>query len=86
MAEDSIKRLYVEKFDEWNLLLNKKRFSDRKLNVKVVNEGIVLPARKVKLGYAGGVCDKDFNRRRGQGELGFMLTLLIKFHAKNSLS
>ena len=55
------KRLYVENVGEWNRNLAKKRFSDRKLKVKVVERGIVLPARQKEIGYAGGVCDNDFN-------------------------
>ena len=64
MAEDSTKRLYVENVDAWKNQLSKKRFQDRKLEVKVVEQGIVLPARRLPvpaLEYEGGVCDKDFN-------------------------
>ena len=59
MAET--KRLYVQNVDAWQRELSKKRFSDRKLEVKVIEQGIVLPARPANGAYEGGVCDKDFN-------------------------
>ena len=59
MAET--KRLYVQNVDAWEKNLSRKRFSDRKLEVKVIERGIVLPARPAKGEYEGGVCDKDFN-------------------------
>ncbi len=53
--------LYVEKPELWKKNFATKRFSDDKLEVKVIEHGIVLPARKIEVGYAGGVCDNDFN-------------------------
>lgn len=41
--------------------LTKNRFSNRKLEVKVIERGIILPPRKKEVGFAGGVCDNDFN-------------------------
>ena len=61
VVESTIKRFYVQNVDTWKSLLSKSGFSDRKLEVTVVERGIILPARKKELGYAGGVCDKDFN-------------------------
>ena len=64
MTQDFEKRLYVQNVDQWNRKLNKERFSDRKLDVKIINHGIVLPARKMEVGYAGGVCDNNLSRRQ----------------------
>ena len=61
MAEDLTKRLYVKNVDEWKAELSKKRFSDRELEVKVVERGIILPPRRIDGKYKGGVCDSDFN-------------------------
>ena len=62
MAEDSIKRLYVQNVDAWEKKLATGRFSDRELGIKVVEHAIILPGRKAEeVGYAGGVCDNDFN-------------------------
>ena len=63
MQEDSTKRLYVKDVKEWKKRLSVKRFSDRKLEVKVIERGIILPARKLEndKGYEGGVCDENFN-------------------------
>ena len=61
MAEDSIKRLYVQNVDEWEAALSAKRFSDRELGVKFVEHAIILPGREAEVGYEGGVCDSDFN-------------------------
>ena len=63
MAQDSIKRLYVQNVDDWEKRLSaeKGKFSDKKLDIKIVENAIVLPARNIGAGYAGGVCDNDFN-------------------------
>ncbi|MBR4151803.1 MAG: DUF563 domain-containing protein [Selenomonadaceae bacterium] len=61
MAEDLPKRFYVEDVEAWKNDLAKKKFSDRKLEVKTIEHGIILPMRKAKGTYEGGVCDKDFN-------------------------
>ena len=64
MAEDLTKRFYVENPKEWEKILSQKIFMDKKLEVKVIEHGIVLPARALNNGkfeYAGGVCDNDFN-------------------------
>ncbi len=66
MAQDSIKRLYVQNVDDWEKKLSAGKFSDRELSFKVLERGIILPARSIKLevgygGYEGGVCDNDFN-------------------------
>lgn len=61
MTADLSKRLYVKNVDEWQAELSKKRFSDRELEVKVVEHGIVLPARIIDGKWKGGVCDENFN-------------------------
>lgn len=66
MAEDSIKRLYVQNVDEWKKKLSAGKFSDRELSIKIVKRAIILPARSIKVevgygGYSGGVCDNNFN-------------------------
>ena len=61
MTEDKVKRLYVQDVNHWQQRLTKDRFSNRKLNVKVIERGIILPPRRKEVGYAGGVCDNDFN-------------------------
>ena len=60
MARDLSKRLYFRDAEEWKRTLPKK-FSDESLQGKIVNNGIVLPARNTKDGWKGGVCDKNFN-------------------------
>jgi len=66
MAENLSKRFYVENVTEWENCLKKKVFLDRKLEAKVIENGIILPARLLPSPnpleeYAGGVCDNDFN-------------------------
>lgn len=62
MAKDLTKRLYVENVERWSKEINKKRFFDGALEVKVIERGIILPARRVEFGiFQGGVCDKDLN-------------------------
>lgn len=67
--EDSAKRLYVKNYDEWKPYCERKCFSDRPLDVKTVEGGIVLPTLLVPAGsrpgqtadkYLGGVCDGNF--------------------------
>ena len=55
------KRLYVENVDEWENALTYKRFFDRLPEIKFVERGIILPARKIGESYKGGVCDENFN-------------------------
>ena len=57
----SDKRFYVQNVDAWENNLSRKRFFGRKLEVKVIERGIILPARKVDGIWQGGVCDSDFN-------------------------
>ena len=64
MAENLSKKLYVKNAEDWQKELLRKRFSDKDLEVKVVERGIILPTRGVegeKNFYEGGVCDNDFN-------------------------
>ncbi|MBR4905114.1 MAG: DUF563 domain-containing protein [Selenomonadaceae bacterium] len=76
MAKDLSKRLYVPNPEEWHRELTKKRFFDDEPEVKVVEHGIILPARRIKgiRGlFEGGVCDSDLNfvagyfRQKGGG-------------------
>lgn len=55
------KRFYVQNVKGWKKTLTCKEFLDRELEVKVVERGIVLPARKIDGVLKGGVCDNDFN-------------------------
>ena len=73
MTTDFTKRLYLENTKDWEAELSKKRFSDQKLGVTVVEKGIVLPAQLLPAPnpskkYSGGVCDKDFNFVAGDRE------------------
>ena len=66
MTEDLTKRFYVENPDSGKKPLSPKKFSDKQLEVKVVEHGIVLPARFLPAPnpgekYEGGVCDNYFN-------------------------
>lgn len=61
MEKDLFGKFYLQNPDDWKYFFSKKRFSERKLAVKVVEHGIVLPARQIPRGWAGGVCDNDFN-------------------------
>ena len=57
-----MKNFYVENPADWKRNLSQKKFSDRKIGVKVIQRGMVLPARqKEGLFWEGGVCDNDFN-------------------------
>ena len=58
MSDDLSKRLYHSNFEPWAAALTKKYFSDRALGVKVVDNGIILPARS-DYKKKGGVCDSD---------------------------
>jgi len=61
MVEDLSKRLYVENVEEWQNELLKRRFFDRTPEVKIIERGIILPARSIGGTWKGGVCDGDFN-------------------------
>ena len=61
MEQNLSRRLYVENVTDFERNLSQKRFSDRKPEVKVIERGIVLPARLVNGTWEGGVHDKDFN-------------------------
>ena len=61
MAESSLKKLYVQDVEDWQNDLSKKRFSDKKPAVQVIERGIILPARKIERLLYGGVCDENFN-------------------------
>lgn len=62
MAE--LKRFYVRDMDDWKKTLSLGKFSDKELDIKVVERGIVLPVRPISSitpKYEGGVCDSNFN-------------------------
>jgi len=61
MAQDLTRRFYFNRREDWEPAAKKNHFSDRKLKVDVVENGIVLPARLNGEEWEGGVCDKDFN-------------------------
>jgi len=64
MAEDLSKKFYVWNYDEWRAnLLKCKKFSNSELEIKVIRNGIILPARNIPNTekYKGGVCDDEFN-------------------------
>lgn len=61
MAE--LKNFYVRDFEAWKKTLSRKKLSDKELEVKVVERGIVLPTRPIPgktFVYEGGVCDNNF--------------------------
>lgn len=62
MAE--LKNFYVQNLEGWQKTLSRKKLSDKELEVKVVEHGIVLPTRPIpgkSFVYEGGVCENDFN-------------------------
>lgn len=66
MSKSFTGRLYIENFKVWENELSKKRFSDKELKIRVVEDGIALPARNLPApnplsAAEGGICDKDFN-------------------------
>ena len=63
MVEDISKRLYMPDAGNYERFINRKYFSDKELEVKTLNDGIILPPRKMETSteYSGGVCDNDFN-------------------------
>ena len=58
-----IKRLYVPNPDDWTKFCDQKYFSDRTVEVKTLERGIILPTRHKDGGSAlkfyGGVCDRN---------------------------
>lgn len=64
MAADLSKKLYVQNPEEWKQYLMRKRLFDDEPDIKIVERGIILPARSVEGEhgrYEGGVCDSDLN-------------------------
>ncbi len=66
MPESSSRRFYVGNRAEWEKISSGKNLLDKELRVKVIERGIVLPARPLSVpnpveAFEGGVCDKDFN-------------------------
>lgn len=59
------KRLYSAKPKLWKTAFGGTYLSDKELSVRVVENGIALPARHragdTAFGYEGGVCDADLN-------------------------
>ena len=56
------KKFYVQNVDDWKKFLGRNKILDRKLEVKVVERGIILPTRPLDNGtFEGGVCDSEFN-------------------------
>ena len=57
------RRLYVDDYEQWARQCSRKYFSDRRLEVRTVENGIILPARPVdekdQYHCRGGVCDAD---------------------------
>lgn len=45
----------------WKVPLNKKYFSNRKLSVRAVENGVVLPLKKINGKKCGGACDENYN-------------------------
>ena len=67
------RRLYVPNFDHWKNLCNKNHHSTKMPTVKMLANGIILPAKqkaiKEEHRYKGGVCDSDFNFIAGYSNL-----------------
>ena len=62
MADSATKRFYVQNANDWKKYLGQNKILDRKLEVKVIKRGIILPARPLNNGtFEGGVCDSKFN-------------------------
>ena len=61
MEQDLSKRFYFKSRERYVNYVSRKYFSDRQLEVQIVEQGIVLPARLNKGEYQGGVCDKNLN-------------------------
>ena len=64
LSDDELRRrLYVPNFEHWKNLCTKEYFSDREPKIKIVEDGIILPARKKEYKedhrYVGGVCDRE---------------------------
>ena len=58
---DKSRRFYFNRPEDYEPALLKKRFSDRKLEVKVVEKGIILPTHQKGFRFEGGVCDRNIN-------------------------
>ena len=66
MEKDLSKRFYFERRECYEPILLRNHFDDRELEVRVVENGIILPARIIdgdnkENGFKGGVCDENFN-------------------------
>ncbi len=59
------RRLYLPNFEHWRRHCSKNFFSDRKLEVRTVENGIILPTRRIEgqnqYHCRGGVCDEERN-------------------------
>ena len=62
-SEEELKqRLYVNNYEQWTKLANRKFLSERKLNVTEIDNGIILPAKFVGESVSkGGVFDSNMN-------------------------
>ena len=63
VSEENLKkRLFVNNYSQWADLASRKFLSDRKLEVREIAKGIILPAKEADNStYKGGVCDSDMN-------------------------
>ena len=63
-----MKRLYVDKNSSWNSIQGINYIENFNPNVEEINNGIILPIRKINGNYCGGVCDSDFNFYAGRSD------------------
>ena len=60
------KRLFVNNYESWANLVNRKFLSDRKLEVQEIDNGIILPPKDAgNSKYNGGVFDSELNFKAG---------------------
>ena len=60
-------RLYVPNFEHWRRLFSKKYFSVRALEVRTVENGMIIPPPDRSNQLGGGVFDQDFKLERRGG-------------------
>lgn len=61
-----MRRLYVKSDSKWNSLSQVNYVSNESLNVQTVDNGIILPIKKINGVYRGGVCDSDLHFKAGR--------------------
>ena len=69
MDDKQMRRLYVPNYDHWRRLFSKKYYSERALEVRTVEDGIIVPPLERSDQLGGGIFDRDLKFVAGYGNL-----------------